>query len=609
MPNPKLNSFAKKALSAFLFLLFISAIFSFFYSPQKKVEDIAFSTLANDIINNKVKEIDVKGQDVSAIYQDDSKKITRKETETSLSESLKNYGISPDNLNKIKINLTQEQESTWSWLGALLLFTILPIAVIGFFIFSMLKQNKAGAGQMFDFSKSKAKLFNAASKKTNFADIGGLKEAKEELEEVVDFLKNPTKFTDIGARVPRGVLLVGPTGTGKTLIAKAVASQADVPFFSISGSEFIELFVGVGAARVRDLFATAKKHQPSIIFIDELDAIGARRTPGFGGGHEEREQTLNQILVEMDGFEQGNTCIILAATNRPDILDSALLRPGRFDRRVVFDLPDVKSREEILKIHFADKKTIADLKLDEVAERTPGFSGADLANLANEAALLAVKRGQKIIRQIDVLESIEKVLLGPERKSHLLSVKEKEISAYHEVGHALVNTFTPGGDTVRKVSIISRGYAGGYTLTLPREEKKFKTKDEFISDIATLLGGYCAEKLVFGEVTTGASNDLKRASSIARSLIKEYGMSKLGPIVYGQVHELEFTNDNFGETRNYSEKIAQAIDEEVEIVIKEGQEKANKILKDKKTLLAKVSKVLIEKETIEKEEFENLLKI
>ncbi len=607
MPNIKINSFAKKALFAFLILLSVSTIFSLFYNPGKKVEKVPFSELASDISQEKVKKIEAQGQELLIFYNDDSKKTSRKENESSLSESFKNYGIDPNKLSKVQLQLNEEKESPWSWIGALLLFTILPILVIGFFLFSVLKQNKAGAGQIFDFSRSKAKLFDNAKKKINFSDIGGLKEAKEELEEVVDFLKNPTKFTDIGARVPRGVLLVGPTGTGKTLIAKAVASQANVPFFSISGSEFIELFVGVGAARVRDLFATAKKHQPSIIFIDELDAIGGKRTPGFGGGHEEREQTLNQILVEMDGFDQGNTCIILAATNRPDILDSALLRPGRFDRRVVFDLPDVKSREEILKIHFAEKKTIADLKLDEVAERTPGFSGADLANLANESALLAVKKGQKIIKQIDVLDSIEKVLLGPERKSHLLSVKEKEISAYHEVGHALVNTFTPGGDTVRKVSIISRGYAGGYTLTLPREEKKFKTREEFVSDIATLMGGYCAEKLIFGEVTTGASNDLQRASSIARSLVKEYGMSKLGAITYGEVQGLEFTNDNFGEIRNYSEKIAEEIDKEVETVIKEGQEKANKILKDKKPLLAKISKVLIEKETIEKEEFENLI--
>ncbi|HOU45572.1 MAG TPA: ATP-dependent zinc metalloprotease FtsH [Candidatus Pacearchaeota archaeon] len=607
MPNIKINSFAKKAITAFLVLLFVSTIFSFFYSSEKKTEKIPFSTLAQDVLQEKVKSIDAQGQELFITYNDNSKKISRKETESSLSESFKNYGIDPTRIAKVKINLDQEKEDTWSWLGALLLFTILPLLVIGFFLFSMLKQNRAGAGQIFDFSRSKAKLFNATSKKTDFSDIGGLKEAKEELEEVVDFLKNPSKFTEIGARVPRGVLLVGPTGTGKTLIAKAVASQANVPFFSISGSEFIELFVGVGAARVRDLFATAKKHQPSIIFIDELDAIGGKRTPGFGGGHEEREQTLNQILVEMDGFDKDNTCIILAATNRPDILDSALLRPGRFDRRVVFDLPDVKSREEILKIHCKDKKTVVDLRLDEVAERTPGFSGADLSNLINEAALLAVKRGQKIIRQIDILDSIEKVLLGPERKSHLLSEKEKEISAYHEVGHALVNTFSPGGDTVRKVSIISRGYAGGYTLTLPREEKKFKTRDEFISDIATLMGGYCAEKLVFGEVTTGASNDLQRASSIARSLVKEYGMSKLGPVTFGEKQMMEFTNDNFGEAKNYSDKIAERIDEEVENFIKEGQDKANKILKDKKNLLSKVAKVLIEKETIEKEEFENLI--
>ncbi len=575
----------------------------------KETKEISVSQLAIDINAGNVQKVKINGQDLSVSYTDSSEKKARKETESSLSETLKNYGVTPENLAKVQISVEKEKESVWSWLGPFFLFNIIPLLIIGFFIFSMFKQSKQGQGQVFDFSRSKAKLFDrAGQKKITFESVGGLKEAKEELREVVDFLKNPKKFLEIGARVPKGILLVGSTGTGKTLIAKAVASQADVPFFSISGSEFIELFVGVGAARVRDLFTMAKKHQPSIIFIDELDAIGGARGPGFGGGHEEREQTLNQILVEMDGFDKENTCIILAATNRPDMLDSALLRPGRFDRRVVFDLPDIHSREEILKIHSSDKKLEENINYKEIAERTPGFSGADLAALLNEAALLAVKHNKLRISQKEILESIDKVLLGPERKSHLLNVKEKKISAYHEVGHALVNHILHSErEAVRKISIISRGMAGGYTLTLPKEEQHFKTKSEFIGDIATLLGGYCAEELIFNEVTTGASNDLQISSEIARNLVKDYGMSSLGPITYGIKQKLAYLKTEYSENQNYSEKIAEKIDEEIQNIVKEAKTKATRILAEKRPLLEKIAKILIEKETIEREEFEALI--
>jgi cell division protease FtsH len=427
------------------------------------------------------------------------------------------------------------------------------------------------------------------------------------LKEVVEFLKNPKKFFKMGARIPRGVLLLGPAGVGKTLLARAVAGESNVPFFHTSGSTFVELFVGVGAGRVRDLFNTAKKAGRSIIFIDELDAIGRVRGAGIGGGHDEREQTLNQILVEMDGFERDDTRVVIAATNRPDVLDPALLRPGRFDRKIVLDLPDVNDREEILKIHCRGKPLALDVNLREVAERTPGFSGADLANLVNEAAILAARKNKLQIYQEELLESIEKVLLGPERKSHILSQKEKEIAAYHEVGHALVSAFSPKTEPVRKISIIARGMAAGYTLKMPTVEKKMKNKSEFLAEIATLLGGYCAEKLKFREITTGAANDLKQASALARKLVKEYGMSSLGPVSFGGKEELVFLGKEIGEQRNYSEKVAAQIDKEIAKFIKEAEKKAKKILNKNIRLLDKIAQTLIKKETIEREEFENLI--
>ncbi|MFA5166416.1 MAG: ATP-dependent zinc metalloprotease FtsH [Candidatus Paceibacterota bacterium] len=578
---------------------------------QTKDKSVSLSQLSKDINEGNVKKITVTGQKIEATYSDEKTiKETYKEEGSALTQTLKNFGVNEEALKRVDLSVQEQKQSTWDWLLPLLLYNLLPLLVIGFFVMQMFKQSKNQGGQVFDFSKARAKLFDKdkTKHKISFEDVGGLTEAKEELKEVVDFLKTPQKFMQIGARVPRGILLVGPTGTGKTLLARAIAAQANVPFFSISGSEFIELFVGVGAARVRDLFSTAKKHQPSIIFIDELDAIGGKRGPGFGGGHEEREQTLNQILVEMDGFERDSTCIILAATNRPDTLDAALLRPGRFDRRVVFDLPDVKNREEILNIHCKDKQIDNTIKLDEIAERTPGFSGADLANLVNEAALLAVKHNKARVGQTELLNSIDKVLLGPERKSHLLSTKEKEISAYHEAGHAIVNTFVPNGKDVRKVSIISRGMAGGYTLTLPKEERHFKTRTEFVSEIATLLGGYVAEKTVFNDITTGAGNDLEVASNIARSLVKEYGMSALGPITFGQREELMYLQSPEHETKNYSEKVAEKIDEEVANLIQSAQNEAQRLLNENRDLLMKTAKVLIEKETIEKEDFEELIK-
>ncbi len=494
------------------------------------------------------------------------------------------------------------------WLGPLLL-TLLPLLIIVAFFMMIFRRAQGTAMRAFDFTQAKARLFGKGGmplkEKITFDDVAGLEEAKEELKEVVDFLKNPQKFLKMGARIPRGVLLIGPPGTGKTLLARAVAGQANVPFFSIAGSEFVELFIGVGSARTRDLFAKAKAHQPSIIFIDELDAIGRMRSVGVGGAHEEREQTLNQILVEMDGFERDAKVIVIGASNRGDILDPALLRPGRFDRRITLDLPDVKEREAILKIHAKGKPLTLKADLKEIAERTPGFSGADLANLMNEAAILAARRNKNFVEQAELTEAIEKVMLGPERKSHILSAEEKKVAAYHEAGHAIAGSMLPGVGPVRKISIVSRGIAAGYTLKTATQEKKLKTKKEFINELAMLLGGYCAEEIVFKEITTGAANDLQKASQIARKLVKEYGMSSLGPITFGE-KPAGFWGELY-EERDYSEKLAAQIDLEVNKIIKEAKKISENVLKENRTTLEKVAKRLLEKETIEKEEFEKLI--
>lgn len=604
-----MKNLAKKIVFILLIFIIISAVFALFSEPFKKEEEISLSQLAEDINQEKVKKITAYGSELSILYQDETEAKSRKEVETSLWDNLIAYGTNEEKLDKIDIKIEEEKEGFWGGLGLILIF-VLPLLLFGLFFFFIFRQAKAGATQAFSFTKARARLSGAEGhpkEKITFKDVAGLKEAKEELKEIVDFLKNPKKYLKMGARIPRGVLLMGPAGTGKTLLARAVAGQANVPFFSISGSEFVEMFVGVGAGRVRDLFATAKKASPSIIFIDELDAIGRHRGAGLGGGHDEREQTLNQILVEMDGFERETNVIIISATNRPDILDPALLRPGRFDRKVVLDLPDINGREEILKIHCRGKPLASNINLREIAERTPGFSGADIANVANEAAILAARRNKNQVYQEEFLESIEKILLGPERKSHILSKREKEIAAFHEAGHALVSASLPETESIRKISIIARGMAAGYTLKMPIEERRIKTKTEFLSELATLLGGYCAEKIKFKEITTGAGNDLKVASELARKLVKEYGMSSLGPISFGEKEELVFLGKEISEQRNYSEEVAFQIDKEVEKFIRNAEKEATKILTKRKKLLSKIAKTLIEKETIEKEEFETLM--
>jgi len=607
--NAFLKNISKNTLAIVLILLVIIVIFAQLVTPQGPKEEKPFNQLIEAINQEKIEKIIVSDTSLVAYYKEGEVATFSKESGVSIFETFKNLGVDQEKLSKVKIEIKNKGTD---WMIVISIFaSILPFLFLIWFFWTLSKQAKMGAAQAFDFSKAKARLFRAdqTKEKVGFDDVAGLQEVKEELEEVVDFLKNPQKYLRMGAKIPKGVLLVGPPGTGKTLLARAVAHEAGVPFFSISGSEFVEMFVGVGASRVRDLFNTAKRHQPSIIFIDELDAIGRIRGAGIGGGHDEREQTLNQILVEMDGFEKETAIIVIAATNRPDILDPALLRPGRFDRRIVLDLPDIKSRESILKIHCRNKPLGKDVDLREIAERTPGFSGADLANLVNEAAILAAKRNKKHINQQEFLEAFEKVLLGPEKKSVVFTDKEKKISAYHEAGHALVAMSLPNAEPVRKVSIVARGMAAGYTLKLPKEDKHIKTKKEFLDELAALLGGYCAEKIIFKDISTGASNDLEVASELARKLVKTYGMSdKLGPVVFGKKEELIFLGKELAEERNYSEKLAELIDEEVIRLIKKAQKQAERILKRKRKTLDKIAKVLLEKETLEKEELAKIVK-
>jgi len=604
-----MKNLGKNFLIVIVIFLAISILFAVFAKPFEQPETVTISRLARDIQEGLVRKVEVSANKLQVFYKDDSKKESLKEADAAFTETLLNLGVSKEKLAEVEIE-SKEETGILTWLAPLS-FILLPLLFFVFFFFIIFRQAKAGLGQAFDFTKAKARLFGAdgtSKERITFKDVAGLKEAKEELNEIVDFLKNPKKYLHMGAKIPRGVLLVGPPGTGKTLLARAVASEAQVPFFSASGSEFIEMFVGVGSSRVRSLFDTAKKAGRSIIFIDELDAIGRQRGFGFGGGHDEREQTLNQILVEMDGFERDSTTIVIAATNRPDVLDPALLRPGRFDRRIILDLPDINDRDAILKIHGKGKPLAQDTKLREIAERTPGFAGADLENLMNEAAIFAARRDKLQIGQEELLESIDKVLLGPERKSHILSKHEKEITAFHEAGHSLVAASVPRGDPVRKVSIIARGRAGGYTLKLPSEERHLKTKNEFLSDLAVLMGGYAAEKLKFKDITTGPSNDLEKATEIAHALVKQFGMSeKLGPVTFGDHDETMFLGKRVSEAQNYSEKVAEEIDKEVSKLLENARKTAEKILRKKKATLEKIAKILIEKETIEQEEFEGIV--
>ncbi len=493
-----------------------------------------------------------------------------------------------------------------AWLG-LIISALLPILLIGAFLFFMLRQAQGTNNQAMSFGKSRARMFLGNKTVVTFQDVAGVDEAKTELQEVVEFLKYPEKFNQLGARIPRGVLLVGPPGTGKTLLARAVAGEAGVPFFSISGSEFVEMFVGVGASRVRDLFDQAKRNSPCIVFVDEIDAVGRQRGAGLGGSHDEREQTLNQILVEMDGFDTNTNVIVVAATNRPDVLDPALLRPGRFDRQVILDRPDMKGRLEILKVHIKGKPLDKAIDLQTIARQSPGFSGADLANLVNEAAILAARRNKKTISTPEFSEALERVVAGPERKSRVISDAEKAIIAFHEGGHAVVQRILPKTDPVAKVSIISRGMALGYTMGLPTEDRYLQSKSEFEDKIAGMLGGNAAEKLVFGDTTTGSSNDIEKATNLARRMVTEFGMSeKLGPLAFGKRDELVFLGREIGEQRNYSDDVAKMIDEEVRAIIDKGYSRAVDVLTRYKDRLEQLAERLVNEETIEQDEFEQM---
>jgi len=600
-----MNNIVKNILWVILGFFLISALFGVFSEATKKTQDISLSDLVSLINKNEVKTITVSGNNLTIQLADNSMRKAEKETESSITESLKNYGVDSQKLNAVNIDIKGDSGFTF-WLLTLLPF-ILPVLMVGIFFWFMFRQAQRGATQAFSFVKSLAKMASFKEKVT-FEDVAGLHEAKNELKEIVEFLRSPRKFLEIGAKIPRGVILIGPPGSGKTLLARAVSGEASVPFFHMSGSEFVEMFVGVGASRVRDLFQTAKRHAPSIVFVDEIDAVGRHRGAGLGGGHDEREQTLNQILVEMDGFDRETNVIVMAATNRPDILDPALLRPGRFDRRVMLDAPDINDREAILRLHTRGKPLAPEANLRKIAERTPGFSGADLANIMNEAAILAARKNKKIIEQIDIIESIEKVMLGPERKSHILTEQEKKIAAYHEAGHALVAALLPNADPVHKVSIVSRGRVAGYTLKLPIEDRHLHRYREFLADLAVSLGGYASEKIVFNELTTGASNDLQIATDLARRLVTQYGMSeKFGPIVFGDRQELIFLGKEITEQRNYSEEYAFQIDEEISKLIKDAYQIATKLIKQNRKKLDKIAKILIEKEIIEQDEFQKLM--
>lgn len=508
--------------------------------------------------------------------------------------------------NGVEITAAPPEQPAW-WMS--LLGSAIPIIILVVLFFFIMQQTQGGGGRVMNFGKSRAKLMGEGNVKVSFKDVAGAEEAKQELEEVVEFLKDPGKFTTIGAKIPKGVLLAGPPGTGKTLLAKAVAGEAGVPFFTISGSDFVEMFVGVGASRVRDLFTQAKKNAPCIIFIDEIDAVGRQRGAGLGGGHDEREQTLNQLLVEMDGFGANEGIITIAATNRPDILDPALLRPGRFDRQVIVGRPDLRGREAILKVHARNKPLADDVDLKTIAKKTPGFTGADLNNLLNEAALLAARLNKKVITMAEVEEASEKVSMGPERRSHIVSEKDRKLTAYHESGHAIVAHLLPHADPVHKVTIIPRGAAGGYTMMLPTEEQNYKTKSQLLADIRVALGGRIAEALILDEISTGASGDLQSVTNTARAMVTRWGMSdELGPIVFGEQQEQVFLGKNLGHERNYSEEIAAKIDSEIHRIVEEAYKDVTKLLSENEKFLHDMANALLEEETIDAKAVDNLYK-
>ncbi|MEW6718720.1 MAG: ATP-dependent zinc metalloprotease FtsH [Chloroflexota bacterium] len=600
---------SKSRASILVYLLLFIAIAAMFYNFKNKstsLEALTINEVASSIQKGEVKRIVGDEDRLTVIYADGTEKISQKEPSATLIDQLLALGVTPDQLSPTNIKIEIKAPSAWLGIATTLGY-ILPFIILGGIFWFIIRQAQGSNNAALSFGKSRARMFTGDQPSVTFEDVAGVEEAKEELVEVVEFLREPAKFISLGARIPKGVLLVGPPGTGKTLLAKAVSGEAGVPFFSISGSEFVEMFVGVGASRVRDLFDQAKRHSPSIVFVDEIDAVGRQRGAGLGGSHDEREQTLNQMLVEMDGFDTDTNVIIMAATNRPDILDPALLRPGRFDRRVVLDRPDIRGREAILKVHARGKPLAPDVDLSTIARSTPGFVGADLENLVNEAAILAARRDLKSITQIEFEEAIERVIAGPERKSRLISEEEKRIVAYHEAGHAIVANALPYCDPVHKVSITARGMAGGYTMALPEEDRTLMSRGKILDDMAFSLGGRASEELVFEDITSGAANDLEQVTRMARTMVTRFGMSEsLGPLVWGQKEELIFLGREIGEQRDYSDAIAERIDNEVHKLVKESYDKAKGILTKYEDILHKVAEKLLEVETLSREEFEEI---
>ncbi len=598
------NNHLFRNISIYLIMLVVVAMGLKMTMPQEsKPAEWTYTYFTERLAEGQIKSVTLKS------VGDDNYKI---EGETKKGDKFTLYAPASDQSlhnqlqeKGVAVKYQPSEGAPW-WAG--LFSTLLPVLLIGGFLFFMLQQTQGSGNKVMQFSKTRARMLDPEKQKVTFKDVAGVDEAKEELQEVVEFLKEPKRYNEIGARIPKGVLLYGPPGTGKTLLARAVAGEAGVPFFSISGSDFVEMFVGVGAARVRDLFDQAKKNAPCIVFVDEIDAVGRQRGAGLGGGHDEREQTLNQLLVEMDGFDSNEGIIILAATNRPDILDPALLRPGRFDRQIVVDSPDLQGRKDIIKVHMRGKKLEDDVDVDVLARRTPGFTGADLANMINEAALLAARRGKKKISMEDLEDAIERVIAGPEKKSRIMSEEEKRLVAYHEAGHAVVGSMLPNTDPIHKISIIPRGRAGGYTLMLPTEDRHYLTKSRLLDEITTLLGGRVSEDLVLKDISTGAQNDLERATTLVRKMITEYGMSEeLGPLTFGRPQEQVFLGRDISRDRNYSEEIAFSIDKEARRIMENCYQRAKEILENNIHKLHLVATTLMEKETIEASEFEALM--
>lgn len=593
-----MNKFFKNVLFYLLIIMVIIWMFDLYGEKNSKPADISYTSFMQHVQQDEIKQVTIVDNVISGKLKDGKEFSTVAPNDSKLVEKLE--------AKKVDIKAELPPQPPW-WMS--ILSSILPMLIIVGLWFMLMNQGGAGGGKVMNFGKSRARRYDEEKLKITFKDVAGAEEAKQELEEVVEFLKHPQKYNDLGAKIPKGVLLYGPPGTGKTLLAKAVAGEAGVPFFSISGSDFVEMFVGVGASRVRDLFDQAKKSAPCIVFIDEIDAVGRQRGAGLGGGHDEREQTLNQLLVEMDGFSANEGIIMIAATNRPDILDPALLRPGRFDRQIVVDRPDIKGRTEILKVHVKGKPIGPDVNLDVIAQRTPGFTGADLSNLVNEAALLTARKDKKAINMPEMEEAAERVIMGPERKSRVISDKEKRLTAYHEGGHTVVGMLLEHTDPVHKVTIIPRGRAGGYTLSLPKEDKYYATRSEMLDELKVLLGGRVAEALVLKEISSGASNDLQRATQLARQMICEYGMSEnIGPVTFGHRQDQVFLGRDIARDKDYSEEVAAEIDKEVRSFMEDAYAATEKLLSDNIDKLHVIAKALMEKETLEEEEINQLVK-